>query len=146
MNQFTHWNPFKALTRSTPQVEFDDFFRGFGMRPFLEQVQLPDIRLDVSEDDKGFAIKADLPGMKKENIDVSVDGRQVTITAAYSEKKEQKGKSSLHSERCEGQVYRSFTLPSEVDGKDAQAHYENGVLELTLPKKTNGNNRRIKVT
>lgn len=146
MNQLTHWNPFKSLVKSSPQGELDEIFRSFGMRPFLEQLQVPDIRLDVSETDKAYAIKADIPGVRKEDIDVSVDGRQVTISATTSEKSEKKGKSSLYTERCEGQVYRSFSLPCEVDGKGAQARYENGVLDLTLPKKANGNDHRIKIT
>lgn len=149
MNQLTHWNPFKSLVKSSPPGELDEIFRSFGMRPFLEQLQVPDIRVDVSETDKAYTIKADIPGVRKEDIDVSVDGRQVTISATTSEKSEKsekKGKSSLYAERCEGQVYRSFSLPSEVDGKGAQARYENGVLDLTLPKKANGNGHRIKIT
>lgn len=146
MNQLTHWNPFKSMAKSAPLGDFEDLFPTFGMRPLLDRLQVPDIRLDVSETDSGYAIKADIPGVKKDDIDVSIDGRQVTINATTSEKSERKGMASLYTERCEGQVYRSFTLPSEVDAKAAQAHYENGVLDLTLPKKSNGNERRIKIT
>ena len=146
MTQLTHWNPFKSLAKASPQVEFDDIFRGFGMRPFFEQLQVPDILLDVSGTDKAYAIKADIPGVKKEDIDISVDGRQVTISAVTSKETEKKDKTSLYTERCEGQIFRSFTLPSEVDGKGAQARYDNGVLDLTLPKLSNGNGKRIKVS
>lgn len=146
MTQLTHWNPFKSLARTSPKVEFDDFFQGFGMRPFLEQLNVPDIRLDVSETDKAYAIKADIPGVKKEDIEVSAEGRQVTISATTSRESEKKDKTSLYTERCEGQIFRSFTLPSEVDGKGATAHYENGVLDLTLPKLANANGNRIKVS
>jgi HSP20 family protein len=146
MTQLTHWNPFKSLAKASPQVDFDDFFRGFGMRPFLEQLQVPDIRLDVSETADAYAIKADIPGVKKEDIEVSVDGRQVTISATTAEKTDKRDKASLYAERCEGQAYRSFTLPTEVDSKGAKAHYENGVLELTLPKLPDGNGKRIRVS
>lgn len=146
MKQLTHWNPFKTLARQEPSSGFDEYFRNFGMSPLLSQIEVPDIRLDVSETDKAYTIKADIPGAKKEDIDVSVDGRQVTISATMSRKTEKKGESSLYTERSEGQVYRSFTLPTEVDNKSAQAHYENGVLDLMLPKKSNGNERRLKIS
>lgn len=137
MNQLTHWNPFKALARTESTTGFDELFRNFGM--------VPDIRLDVSESDKTYTVKADIPGVKKEDIDVAVDGRQVTISAVASRQTETKGETSLCTERSEGQVYRSFALPVEVDAAAAQARYENGVLDLTLPKKPNGNGKRIKI-
>lgn len=146
MNQLTHWNPFKSLARSAPLGEVDDLFRNFGLRPFLSKLEVPDIRLDVSEDNMAYTVTADIPGVKKEDIDISVDGRQVTISATTSSKSEKKGETSLYTERSEGQVYRSFTLPAEVDNANAQAHYENGVLQLSLPKKASGTDQRIKVS
>lgn len=146
MNQLTHWNPFKAMARVEPGSGLDQLFRDFGMRPFAAQFDVPDIRIDVSESDKAYTIKADIPGAKKDDIDVAVDGRQVSITSRSSSKTEKKDETSLYTERSEGQVYRSFTLPAEVDQKGAQAKYENGVLSLTLPKRANGNNHRVKIS
>lgn len=146
MNQLTHWNPFKALTRAASPFEFDDVFRAFPMRPLLDTMQVPDIRVDVSETDTAYAIKADIPGAKKEDIDVSVEGRLVTISARTAKESEKKDATSLYRERSEGQVFRSFSLPGDVDQAKAEARYENGVLDLTLPKKGNGNNHRIKVS
>ena len=87
-----------------------------------------------------------IPGAKKEDIDVFIDGSQVTISATMSSKAEKKGESSLYTERSEGQVYRSFTLPVDIDSESAQAHYDNGVLDLTLPKKSNGSQQRLKIS
>lgn len=145
MSQITHWNPFKA-TRGESGGSLDQFFRDLGLRPLLGQFELPDIRIDVNESDKAYTVKADIPGVKKEDIDVSIDGRQVAISAKSSRRSEKQEENSLYSERSEGQVYRSFTLPVEVDSKDAQAKYDNGVLSLSLPKKGNGNNHRVKVS
>lgn len=147
MNQVTHWNPFKSLSRigAGSSSEFDDLLRSAGLRPLLGQFDVPDIRVDVEESDKSYTVKADLPGVKKEDIDISVDGRQVTISASTSKRTEKKDKTSLYTERSEGRIYRSFALPAEVDGKKAQARYANGVLDLELPKKGNGNGQRIPV-
>jgi HSP20 family protein len=146
MNQLTHWNPFKAMARAEPNGGIDQLFRDFGMRPLLGQLDVPDIRIDVSESDKAYTIQADIPGAKKEDIDVTVDGRQVSITAKSSRSTEKKDETSLYTERSEGQVFRSFTLPAEVDSKGAEAKYADGVLSLTLPKRSNGSNQRIKVS
>jgi HSP20 family protein len=146
MNQLTHWNPFKSLSRFGASNEFDELLRNVGLRPFVGQFDVPDIRVDVDEGDKAYTVKADIPGVKKEDIDVSVEGRQVTICATTSAKSEKKDKTSLYTERSEGRVFRSFALPEEVDGSNAQARYENGVLDLTLPKKSNGNAKRIAVS
>ena len=146
MNQLTHWNPFKALTRSEPGGGFDQLFRDFGMRPFFGQFDVPDIRIDVGENDKAFTIRADIPGAKKEDIDVAVDGRQVSITARSASRTEKKDETFLYTERSEGQVSRSFMLPAEIEDGQAEAKYEDGVLKLMLPKKANGNNHRIKVS
>jgi len=147
MNQLTHWNPFKSLSRigAGASSEFDEMLRNAGLRPLLGQFDVPDIRVDVEESDKAYSVKADLPGVKKENIDVSVEGRQVTISASTSKRTEKKDKTTLYTERSEGRIYRSFALPAEVDGKKAQARYANGVLDLELPKKGNGNGQRIPV-
>lgn len=144
MSQITHWNPFRT-SRDDLTGGLETLFREFGMRPPSDMTRFPEMRIDVSESDKAYAIKADIPGVRKEDIDVSVDGRQVSITARARSKSEKKDETSLYRERSEGQVFRSFTLPVEVEAKEADARYENGVLSLSLPKKSNGKNHRIKV-
>ncbi|MET3108533.1 HSP20 family protein [Oxalobacteraceae bacterium GrIS 2.11] len=101
------------------------------------------LKIDVSEDDKNYLVHADLPGVKKEDIRVNVDGNQISINAEVKNKKEEKlGKNVIHSERYEGKVFRSFTLDCAVDESKAVAKFTDGVLELTLPKQTGGNTSR----
>lgn len=146
MNQLTHWNPFRTGGRGDLADGFDALLRDFGMRPLAGVLASPDIRIDVSESDKAYTIKADIPGVRKEDIDVAVDGRQVSITAKARSKSEKKDETSVYTERSEGKAFRSFTLPAEVDDKRAEAKYEDGVLNLVLPKKANGKNHRIKIS
>lgn len=106
----------------------------------------PQIRLDVSEDDKTYAVKADIPGVRKEDIDVRIDGNVVTIAAEIKKDKEEKKDGRvLRSERRCGWTSRSFTLASAVDSAAADAKYANGVLELKLPKKTSSEGKRLAV-
>ncbi len=120
---------------------FDDIFRdlstGFLVRP-LHGEPLPSpgqIRIDVKDTDDAFVVLADLPGVRKEDIQVQVDNGVVTIGAEISQQDEAKHDGRLmHSERYVGSVSRSFTLPGEVDQSGSRAKYDNGVLTLTLPK------------
>jgi HSP20 family protein len=92
--------------------------------------------MDLKEDDKAYTVHAEIPGMKKEDIQVSIDGNRVSISAeTKTEKEEKKGEKVLRSERYYGKVARSFTLANDVDEAKAKAKYADGVLELTLPKK-----------
>ncbi|MET3650633.1 Hsp20/alpha crystallin family protein [Dyella japonica] len=147
MNTMTRWYPFKSLTRVDPFGEFDEFFRNPALRPTWNSTDIvPDVRIDITEDDGAYHVKADIPGVKKEDIEVSVDGNQVSISASYTREKEQKeGSRAIVTERSLGQATRSFALPTDVAGEKAQAHYDNGVLSLTLPKKSDGNARKIAV-
>jgi HSP20 family protein len=147
MNPLTQWNPFKPMSKFDAPGNFEDLFRSFALRPGWAGMDLmPEIRIDVSEDDKAFRVEADLPGVKKDDINVSVEGRQVEISAESRQKIEKKHESYLYTERSEGRVYRSFTLPSEIDSKRVEARYDGGVLSLTLPKKENGRGNRIAVS
>src|SRR5512142_837547 len=83
MTTLTHWNPFKSMTRFDPISSFDDLFRGLGTRPVWRDLEAaaPDVRIDVSENDKFYSVKAEIPGVHKEDIQISVDGNQVAISA-----------------------------------------------------------------
>lgn len=148
MAMLTRWNPFKPMTRFDPSLDFDDLFRNFAARPTLRDFDMAmDVRIDVNEDDKSYKVHAEIPGVKKDDIEVSVDGNQVSISAeTRHESRKKEGEREIYSERYTGKIYRSFTLPSDVDDSKAQAHYEDGVLNLTLPKKGNGQTRRITVS
>jgi len=136
MANISRYDPFN-LTRVDPFGDIDDLFKGFFMRPVLMEGQPPmQIKMDVKEDDKAYTVHADIPGVKKEDIHVSIEGNQVSISAETRvEKEEKKGEKVLRSERYVGKIARSFTLAHEVDEAKSQAKYNDGVLELTLPKK-----------
>lgn len=117
---------------------FDDFFKGFLVRPMrMEGVpKVAEFKIDVTENDATYVVKADIPGVKKEDIHVAIDGNSVSISAEAKQESEQKeGDRVIHSERYFGRVSRSFTLGSEIDEAQSQAKYADGVLELTLAKK-----------
>lgn|SRR5512135_3516197 len=148
MTALAHWNPFKAIGRFDPTAGFEDMFRSLGVRPAWRSFEFtPEIRIDVSENDKSFQVKAEIPGVDKNDIEVSVEGSQVAISAEVKrETKKKEDEKEVHTERYYGKVYRAFTLPSDLDSAKAGAHYENGVLTLTLPKKSNGGTRKIAVS
>lgn len=104
---------------------------------------LADIRIDVSEDGKSYEIGVHMPGLKKEDIKVSIDGRQVMIGAITRRKTDMKAETSLYAGRYQGHACRSFALPQEVDRKSARVRYESGVVSLTLQKKSNASSHRI---
>ncbi len=128
---------------------FDELMRGFFVRPvnFDADNGVPaQFRVDVSENDSGYVVRAEIPGVKKEDINISIDGTQVEISAEVKNEKEVKeGEKVLRSERYYGKVYRGFTLSNEVDQNATQAKYADGILELTLPKKASAASKRIAI-
>jgi HSP20 family protein len=126
---------------------FGDLVPGFLLRPqkLMENAQTPEIKMDVSENEKGYVIKADIPGVKKEDIKVDIDSNQVTISAEVKRSAEEKSGRTLRSERYEGTASRMVALPTEVNVETAQAKYDNGVLELTLPKKAGTSSRKLAI-
>ena len=139
-----------ALTRFE---RFDDMFPEMfrrWMKPMsVSGFEAPgEIRIDVSENDKGYEIRAEVPGAKKDDIRVSVDGNYVSISAEVKREKEEKtgkGERTLVKELYYGSSSRGFTLPFEVDEKQAIAKYEDGVLKLSLPKKQEATSRTLKI-
>jgi HSP20 family protein len=140
MNQLSRYDAFA-------DAGFDDLFRGF-FKP-VRVATAPTaaaIRMDVTETDKAYVVHAEIPGVKKEEIQVAIEGNQVTIGAEVRKEAEQKdGDRVLRSERYYGSVYRSFTLPVEIDEPASVAKYEHGVLELTLAKKAPVAGRKLTV-
>ncbi|WP_353238118.1 Hsp20/alpha crystallin family protein [Limnohabitans sp.] len=144
MSNLARFNPFHELRDPFS----DDFFKGFAMRPMYRLMEgEPQMRLDLTEDEKNFFVKAEIPGVKKEDIKVSVDGNQVCLSAEVKKEKEEKqGSKIIRSERFFGSVSRTFTLDESVDQAAALAKYEDGVLQLTLPKKHNGQSHILKIS
>lgn len=139
MANITRYNPFDEL--------FNEFSKGFWVKPLAFPAGTEvSIKVDVKEDDKSYTVRADVPGVKKEDIQVDVEGSLISLRAeAKQEKEEKKGEKVVYSERSYGMASRSFSLPTEVDEKGAKAEYKDGVLTLTLPKKANGGGKRITV-
>lgn len=127
---------------------FGDLTRGFWLKP----VTMPGdgelkMKVDVKEDDKAYTLHADIPGVKKEDIQVDVNGNQVSIRAEVKqEKEEKKGEKVLHSERYYGMVSRSMQLPADIDTQNVRAEYKDGVLNLVLPKKASAQAKRVAIS
>lgn len=143
MSNLARFNPFSEMMEPFN----DDFFKSLALRPVFRLTEgEPQMRLDLTEDDKNFFVKAEIPGVKKEDIKVSVDGNQVSLRAEVKKETEEKeGSKVIRSERYYGSVARSFTLDESVDQAASTAKYEDGVLQLTLPKKPNGQARQLTI-
>lgn len=140
-----------SLRRFMPNL-LNDFFDDFSMpslymRPLMSETYEPQIRVNVSEKPKEFVVKAEIPGAKKEDIHVNIDGSFVNISAQMQTQYEEKGGGErvIRSECYFGSASRGFQLPSEVSREKAQASYENGVLKLTLPKINGGSSNEIQI-
>lgn len=134
-----------GLIRRDP---LDDLFRGFFVRPVElgSPADAPAVKIDVKEQEGGYLVHAEIPGVKKEDIHVAVDGPVVSISAERREEKDVKeGERVLRTERYFGKVSRSFQLAQEIDEAQVTAKYTDGVLELTLPKKAATQARRITI-
>jgi HSP20 family protein len=119
---------------------FDSLIRGVPVwLPNLERREAApaQFRMDVSENEREYQVAAEMPGLKKEEISITINGNEVSVSAEVKQEKDAKnGDTVLRSERYFGKIQRAFTLPHEVDQANAQAKYADGVLQLTLPKKT----------
>ena len=125
----------------------DELFRGFFAPVRVEGARAPMmIRMDVTESADGYMIHAEMPGMMKEDIDVKIEGSQVTITAETKREWDKKdGDRMLRSERYFGNIYRSFTLPAELNEALSEAKYDKGVLELKLVRKASVVGKKLPV-
>jgi HSP20 family protein len=136
------------LFKPTLSDPFDSMFNRFmaPLRADWESSAL-DMRLDITEADGKYEVRADIPGFKKDDINVRIDGNIVQIDAAAQNKSESKdeGGKALRSERWEGAVSRTFSLTQDVDESKASAKYEDGVLTLELPKKTSTISKRLRI-
>ena len=132
-----------------PRTEtgLEELFRGFFKPVRVEGAPTPImIKMDATETENSYLIHAEMPGVKKEDIDVAIEGNQVTITAEVKQEWERKeGDRMLRNERYFGNIYRSFTLPAELDESASVATYDNGVLELKLVKKAAVAGKRLAI-
>jgi HSP20 family protein len=145
------------LSRFEPLDDlFPEMFRRI-MRPAFPATTLAKfeepspIRVDVTETDNAYDIRAEVPGFKKDEIRVSIDGNYVSISAETKREKEEKSEKSGKGERTlvkelyYGSASRGFSLPQDVDEKTAVAKYEDGLLKLNLPKKTESSRKTLSI-
>jgi HSP20 family protein len=139
------------MTRFIPfeDSSFDNLFRGLLVPPLYPETRAPapeQFRMDVTENDTEYQVLAELPGVKKEEISITINGNEVAVSAEMKHEKDVKdGATVLCAERYYGKIQRSFALGQEVDEATAQAKYNDGVLELTLPKKIVAAAKRLAV-
>ncbi len=137
------------ITRSRLIDDFlKDFSPGYFVRP-LHGDPLPSpsqIKIDVKDDGDAFTVYADIPGVKKEDLQVEIEGNTVSLRAEINQIDQQSSSDKiLLVERYSGVVSRAFNLPMELDKDAAKAKYENGVLTLTLPKKQLVKSKRLEI-
>jgi HSP20 family protein len=132
---------------------FDEFFRdlplGLSIKPLHGDPLLsPDkIKIDVKNNEKSFTVHAEMPGLNKDDIHVTIDGNLVTIQAEVKQYDADTDEGKVvHSERYYGSAQRSFTLPAAVSETKATAKYENGILTLSLPKEAPNSSKKIAIT
>lgn len=140
MANVTRYDPFQISSLDP----LEDVFKGFFRPVRIEGTPEVQIKMDVREDDHGYTVHADIPGVKKEDIHVTIDGNQVSISAESRQEKEVKeGEKVLRAERYYGKTSRTFSVASDIDEATAQAKYADGVLELTLPKKIAATSKKL---
>ena len=146
MANITRFDPFSEL------ADFDsfgdDFFKGFALRPVFRRQEIePQMRVELSEDDKAYTVTAEIPGVSKDDIKLSFDSNRLMISAEVKKEKEEKeGERLIRSERYYGSVSRSFSLGQDVDQGAAIAKYADGILVVTLPKKTGSPPKQIAIS
>ncbi|SDD03874.1 Hsp20/alpha crystallin family protein [Paraburkholderia lycopersici] len=142
MSHISRYDPFSM--EGVPDL-FQGLFRPLRAAGGVEG-QAGGIRIDVTEDEGGYTVKAELPGVEKNDIDVKIDGNLVSLAAKIERGSELKeGERVVRRERYSGSVSRAFTLAAEIDDEKASAQYKDGVLTLVLPKKVASARKRIEI-
>ncbi len=141
------WDPFQDLERIQNEMNrlFDSSLGGLKTREsgLLEGAWNPAI--DIYDSKDNIMVKADVPGMKKDEIDISVHGDTLVIKGEKKQENKTKEKDFVRTERFYGSFNRTLRLPSEVDSEKVNASYMNGVLEIVLPKKEEARPKQLKI-
>jgi HSP20 family protein len=149
MNQLTKWDPFHELEnmhrRLTTLFDGDSSHRRNGnSRESMTVAEWAPI-VDITEDDKAYVIKAELPEVKKEDVHVTVENGVLTLTGERKVEKEEKGRKHHRIERSYGTFARSFALPDDIDAEKVNASYKDGMLTITVAKSEHAKPRQIEV-
>lgn len=140
------FEPQGAMSRFEPMRNLGNMFDLFDfMRPSRMLFNEDHLRIDVNETDDAYIVKAEMPGCRKEDIKVSVNGDEVTISGERQSEQERTEGNVVCRERYQGRQYRSFTLPQSVDEDKASATCREGILELNLPKKPGSGARQLSI-
>ena len=148
MADITRWDPFSEISTLRRQMDrlFDESFplRFWGGNGG-DSGGTTYFPIDVMESGDNVVVEASLPGVKPEDIDISVTGQTLTLRGESKQEHEHKAENFYRHERTHGQFIRQIALPTEVDANKAEAQYENGLLCLTLPKAESMKPKTIKV-
>ena len=143
MANLTRFDPFSVSAFDPLDEVLNGFFRPVSLMRENSQSQ---IRMDVRENANSYVVHAEIPGVDKENIHVTIDGSQVSLSAETRRENEtREGERALRSERYYGKLSRTFVLENEIDETQSEAHYKNGVLELVLPKKAQTSAKKLTI-
>ena len=137
------WEPFRARRREDP---FEDFFRDFFRRPILEEPDVIEPAAEVAESDGEVTVKMKVPGVEKDQLQLTVADDRLTVRGEMHKESEEKRKNYHRQEIRYGTFQRSVPLPVEVDAAKASAKLKNGMLEITLPKSRQPKAQEIRVT
>jgi HSP20 family protein len=142
------YEPFADVFRANPFFDMTDLFDVPRLRrAFPAMPAAPEIRMDVTEDTEAYYVKAEIPGIKKEDIHILVEGNTVSITAQIERRNVMReGETSLCAELYQGKVARTFTVLADLDDAKAEAKYEDGMLELKLPKKAGAKSKTLAIS
>jgi len=141
--QLIRWNPYRSLISLPDEIE--RFFSDFGLDTRAsDTVWSPSV--DLAENDDSYEVKAEIPGMKREDIKVSYRDDVLMLTGEKKQEKENKDKNYHRIERAYGRFERSFWLPKEVKADEIKAQYKNGVLSISIPKAEEVKPKEIEVS
>ncbi|AOJ72531.1 MULTISPECIES: Hsp20/alpha crystallin family protein [Burkholderia] len=144
MSNLTRYDPFSLEPVSDL---FQGLFRPLRSMVDVEEEKLASMKIDVTENDQSYIVKAELPGVDKNDINVQIEGNTVSINAKVERNKELKeGERVIRRERYSGEFGRTFSLANEIDRDAAVAQYQDGVLSLTLPKKATAEKKKLAIS
>ena len=137
------WEPFRDVMRTPDKLirMFDDPFFRF----FEEEGNIWSPAVDLFNEEERIFVKAELPGIDRKDIDIHVENNVLTITGEKKRENEMKDDNAYRIERCYGKFSRSFSLPVPVDGEKVKASYNNGILEIDLPKLEEVKPKKIRI-
>ena len=143
MAELMLWRPLQELKREMDRI-WDGFFGRMRFPERWEGLEWSPA-IDVSETDDAVVVRADIPGLDPEDLEVRLSGRTLTIKGEKKQEKEEKKENFYRVERVYGSFVRTVDLPAEVEADRAEATYKNGVLKITLPKKAEARGKKVKI-